>query len=78
MPPLYDPLPPKARSRVGREGPEDWNPSIRAAVDVMGEARAYLELRGKLSGELGAPAAQQVTIAKIQVLALPKCPGVSS
>ena len=44
----------------------------------MGEARAYLELRGTLSGELGAPAAQQVSIGKIQVLAMPKCPGVSS
>jgi hypothetical protein len=52
--------------------------SIRAAVDVMGEARAYLELRGTLSGELGARAAQQVSIGKIQVLAMPKCPGVSS
>ena len=52
--------------------------SIRAAVDVMGEARAYLELRGRLSGELGAPSTQQVSIGKIQVLALPKCPGVTS
>ena len=52
--------------------------SIRAAVGVMGEARAYLELRGRLSGELGAPPAQQVTLGKIQVLALPKCPGVTS
>ena len=30
--------------------------SIRAAVDVMGAARAYLELRGTLSGEIGARA----------------------
>ena len=52
--------------------------SIRAAVDVMGEARAYLELRGTLSGELGAPATQQVSIGKVQVLALPKCPGVTN
>jgi len=26
--------------------------AIRAAVDVMGEARQYLELRGELTGEL--------------------------
>ena len=49
--------------------------SIRAAVDVMGEAREYLKLRGDLTGEF-TPPAQQVSIGKIQVLALPKCPGV--
>jgi hypothetical protein len=27
--------------------------AIRAAVDVMGEAKGYLELRGELTGELG-------------------------
>ncbi len=27
--------------------------AIKAAVDVMGEARQYMELRGELSGELG-------------------------
>jgi hypothetical protein len=26
--------------------------AIRAAVDILGEARGYLELRGKLTGEL--------------------------
>ena len=27
--------------------------AIRTAVDVMGEARQYMELRGELSGEMG-------------------------
>ncbi len=27
--------------------------AVRAAVDVMGEARSYMELRGELTGELG-------------------------
>jgi hypothetical protein len=31
--------------------------AIRTAVDVMGEARQYMELRGELSGELGKQAA---------------------
>ncbi len=30
--------------------------AIRTAVDVMGEARQYMELRGDLTGELGKPA----------------------
>lgn len=32
--------------------------AIRVAVDVMGEARNYLELRGELNGELGRDRAQ--------------------
>src|SRR5215469_4143812 len=45
--------------------------AIRAAADVMAEGRAYLELRGDLTGEFAAPKPQTAT-QKIQVIALPK------
>jgi hypothetical protein len=45
--------------------------AIRAAVDVMGEARQYLELRGSLTGALRdrgqAPLAAQLTILMLPV-----------
>jgi hypothetical protein len=41
--------------------------AIRAAVDVMAEARQYMELRGELSGELGKAKAPQWPEARIVV-----------
>ncbi|SRR5712691_8021712 len=51
--------------------------AIRAAAMVMAEGRQYLELRGDLTGELDACRLPQ-TPRKIQILALPRCDGVSS
>jgi len=39
--------------------------AIRTAVDVMGEARQYMELRGELSGELGK---QAVPVAEARIV----------
>ena len=36
--------------------------AIRAAIDVMGEARGYMELRGELSGEIGKDSMQGLQI----------------
>jgi hypothetical protein len=53
--------------------------AIRAAVDVMREGRGYLELRGRITGELNKeqdaipPIA---SIGEIRVLMMPKAPGV--
>jgi hypothetical protein len=41
--------------------------AIRAAVDVMGEARQYMELRGELSGELGKNKPPEWPVAQIVV-----------
>lgn len=41
--------------------------SIRTAVDVMGEARQYMELRGELSGELGKEKPREIPEARIIV-----------
>ena len=51
--------------------------AIRAAVDVMGEARQYLELRGELTGELPnvADGAANVPMV-VKVLSVPRMPGV--
>ena len=51
--------------------------AIKAAVSVMGEARAYMELRGELNGELGRNASPPPAQTTIQVLCLPKAPGVA-
>lgn len=48
--------------------------AIRAATGVMGEARKYMELRGELSGELGAPGQVQLDWhQQIMIMALPRC-----
>ena len=51
--------------------------AIRAAVDVMAEARQYMELRGELTGELpnvaGGPANVPMVV---KVLSVPRMPGV--
>ena len=53
--------------------------AIRAAVDVMAEARQYLELRGELTGELphAANSAANVPMV-IRVLSVPRMPGVQT
>ena len=51
--------------------------AIRAAVNIMAEARQYLELRGELTGELpnvANPAANVPMI--VRVLSVPRMPGV--
>jgi hypothetical protein len=51
--------------------------AVRTAVDVMGEARGYMELRGELTGELTvAIAADNVPL--IRVLSVPRLPGVQT
>jgi hypothetical protein len=51
--------------------------AIRASVDVMGEARGYMQLRGELTGELSAGnAADNATL--IRILAVPRMPGVQT
>jgi hypothetical protein len=51
--------------------------AIRAAADVMAEARQYMELRGELTGELRnvADAAANVPMI-VRVLSVPRMPGV--
>jgi hypothetical protein len=48
--------------------------AIRAAVDVMGEARQYMELRGELTGELpdshGSMTAAEIAL---NVILVPRC-----
>ncbi len=39
-------------TRALEDSPRTALQAIKAAVDVMGEARQYLELRGKITGEL--------------------------
>jgi hypothetical protein len=47
--------------------------AISGAVNVMREGRAYLELRGEITGELNPPAAPQPGIGNVlQVLLMPK------
>ena len=50
--------------------------AIRAAVDVMAEARQYLELRGELTGELPHAADSTGNVTLIRVLSVPRMPGV--
>jgi len=51
--------------------------AIRASVDVMGEARGYMELRGELTGELSAAnAADNVPL--LRILSVPRMPGVQT
>ena len=45
--------------------------AIKAAVDIMGEARQYMELRGELTGELS-KAAPNVTVNLIRTLMVPR------
>jgi len=52
--------------------------AIRAAVDVMGEARQYLELRGELTGELPNVADAAANVPLIRVLTVPRMPGVQT
>jgi len=52
--------------------------AIRAAVDVMGEARQYLELRGELTGELPNVADAAANVPLIRVLSVPRMPGVQT
>jgi hypothetical protein len=51
--------------------------AIRAAVNIMAEARQYLELRGELTGELphAADSAANVPLI-VRVLTVPRLPGV--
>lgn len=46
--------------------------AIRAAADVMGEARAYMELHGELSGELGKEKSPVWPDARIVVTSTPE------
>jgi hypothetical protein len=50
--------------------------AIRAAVDVMGEARQYMELRGELTGELPNVPDAAANVTLIKVLTVPRLPGV--
>ena len=50
--------------------------AIRAAVDVMAEARQYLELRGELTGELPNVKDAAANVTLIRVLSVPRMPGV--
>ena len=52
--------------------------AIRAAVDVMGEARGYMELRGELTGELPLAADAANVPLIVRVLSVPRLPGVPS
>ncbi len=47
--------------------------AIRAAVDVIGEARQHLELRGELTGEIAAPIPAQQNI----VVLMPQVPAAA-
>ncbi len=47
--------------------------AVKVAVDVMGEARSYLELRGELTEELGERNAPRTTT--ITVLSMPRVAG---
>jgi hypothetical protein len=50
--------------------------AIRAAVDVMADARQYLELRGELTGELPNVKDTAANVTLIRVLSVPRMPGV--
>jgi hypothetical protein len=52
--------------------------AVRTAVDVMGEARQYLELRGELTGELHNVADAAANVPLIRVLTVPRMPGVQT
>jgi hypothetical protein len=52
--------------------------AIRAGVDVMAEARQYLELRGELTGELPKMADAAANVPLIRVLSVPRMPGVQT
>jgi hypothetical protein len=52
--------------------------AIRAGVDVMAEARQYMELRGELTGELSNVADAAANVPLIRVLSVPRMPGVPS
>jgi hypothetical protein len=50
--------------------------AIRVGVDVMAEARQYLELRGELTGELPHVKDAAANVTLIRVLSVPRMPGV--
>jgi hypothetical protein len=50
--------------------------AIRVGVDVMAEARQYLELRGELTGELPNVKDAAANVTLIRVLSVPRMPGV--
>ena len=50
--------------------------AIRAAVDVIPEARQYVELRGELTGELPNVKDTAANVTLIRVLSVPRMPGV--
>ena len=52
--------------------------AIRAGVDVMAEARQYMELRGELTGELPKMADAAANVPLIRVLSVPRMPGVQT
>jgi hypothetical protein len=52
--------------------------AIRAAVDVMAEARQYIELRGELTGELPKVADAAANVTLVRVLSVPRMPGVET
>jgi len=52
--------------------------AIRAAVNIMAEARQYLELRGELTGELPNLANAAGNVNLIRVLSVPRMPGVQT
>jgi len=52
--------------------------AIRVAVNIMAEARQYLELRGELTGELPNLANAVGNVNLLRVLSVPRMPGVQT
>jgi hypothetical protein len=52
--------------------------AIRAAVNIMAEARQFMELRGPLTGELSNVAESANVPLVIRVLSVPRMPGVQT
>jgi hypothetical protein len=52
--------------------------AVRTAVDVMGEARGYMQLRAELTGELSAADSAANVPLVVKVLSVPRMPGVQT